>query len=82
MHFTVIRTPSGAYAATDTGAVYSYSGHLGNIPLYVKRSSVWRSYFNKTKTLADYPNDKLSENELDRALETARNEKAKCEKGA
>jgi hypothetical protein len=82
MHYESIRTSEGPYAVTDSGAVYGYSGYLDNTPLYVKRSGVWRSYFNKTKTLADSPNDKLSETELDRALEKARQEKEQCEKGA
>ena len=81
IHFEVIRTSEGAYAVTDLGAVYSWHGHLGNTPLFVKRSGVWRSYFNKAKMLADLPNDKLSESELDRALEKARQEKEQCEKG-
>ena len=83
IHFEIIRTSEGTYAVTDSGAVYPWQfEHLGNTPLYVKRSGVWRSYFNKSKMLADSSNETLTESELDRALEKARQEKAKCEKGA
>ncbi len=80
MHFEVISSSTGdKYAVTDCDAVYGYHyGHLGNTALFVKRNGIWRSYFNKQKTLADYPNDGLTENQLNTALEIAQKAKAEC----
>jgi hypothetical protein len=75
-HFTVIQGKDSMYAVTDSGTVYSWHGHLGNTPLWVKRGDAWRSYFNKDRQLS--ADDSLTQTQIENAMNTAKRERDEC----